>query len=153
MIMQPVKSRRGRCNDSICRTTTNATLVGFCGGDGHVLVGPGSAKVDFGEAYRGRRPILLLSQGDGKEIPPELEVGFDPHVSIAQRDESCDVLDLVRVEVLQFNLVVVKEPPEEGMRGHHKPALVEVHEGDDIAVPTIDREQRSPHLTRPPRCA
>jgi hypothetical protein len=58
-------------------------FVGFCGGDGHVLVGSGSAKVDFNAAYQGHRPILLLNQGDGKEIPEELEVGFDPQVSLA----------------------------------------------------------------------
>jgi hypothetical protein len=44
------------------------------------------------------------------------------------------LLDPVWVEVLQLNLVVMEEPPEEGMRGHPKPALVEVREGDDIAI-------------------
>jgi hypothetical protein len=36
--------------------------------------------------------------------------------------------------VLQLYLIVMEEPPEEGIRGHPKPALVEVHEGDDMAI-------------------
>jgi hypothetical protein len=90
--------------------------------------------VDSGTTYRGRQPVLLLDQEDSKEIPPELEVGLDPQVSLTQRDESHDVLDPVRAEVLQLDPVVVKEPSEEGMRGRRNPALVEVREGDDITV-------------------
>jgi hypothetical protein len=85
-------------------------------------------------AITGYQPVLLLDQGDGKEIPLVLEVGFDPQVSLAQHDESHDVLDPVRVEVLQLDQVVVKKPLEERMRGYRKPALVEVHEGHDVTI-------------------
>jgi hypothetical protein len=45
---------------------------GFRGGDDHVLMGSRSVKVDSGAAYQSRQTVLLLHQGDDKEIPPEL---------------------------------------------------------------------------------
>jgi hypothetical protein len=109
-------------------------LVGLRGGEGHVLMGPESVKMDSSAAYRGHQPILLLDQGDSEEVPPKLDVGFDPQESLAQRDEGHDLWDPIRVEMLQLDLVVMAEPQEEGMRGHPKPALVEVHEGDDVTI-------------------
>jgi hypothetical protein len=44
------------------------------------------------------------------------------------------VLNPVRVEVLQLDLVMVKEPAEEGMRERRKPTLVKVREGDNVAI-------------------
>jgi hypothetical protein len=44
------------------------------------------------------------------------------------------VLDPVRVEVLHLNLVVVKQPPKEGIRGHRKPTLMKAREGDDVSI-------------------
>jgi hypothetical protein len=72
--------------------------------------------VDSGAAYRGRQPIPHLDHGNSKEIPLELEVGFDPPVSLAQLDEGRDMLNPVQVEMLQLDLVLMKESPEEGMR-------------------------------------
>jgi hypothetical protein len=90
--------------------------------------------MDFGAAYQGRRPVFLLDQGDSEEVPPELEVGFDPQESLAQHDEGHDLLDPIWVEVLQLDLVVMEETLEEGMRGHPKTALMEVREGDDVII-------------------
>ena len=39
-------------------------------------------------------------QGDGKKVPPQLEVWLDPQVPLAHRDEGHDVLDLIGVQVL-----------------------------------------------------
>jgi hypothetical protein len=108
--------------------------VGLCGGDGHVFIGPRPAEMDPGSSYQGHRPVPLLDQGDSEEVPPQLKVRFDPQEFLAQHDEGRDLLDPVRVEVLQLYLIVMKEPSEEGMRGRPEPALVEVHEGDDVAI-------------------
>jgi hypothetical protein len=80
-------------------------------------------------------PSLFFYQGDGKEIPPELKMRLDPQQSLAQCNEGRDLLDPIRIEVLQLYLVVVEKPAEEGMRGHPESALVEVREGNDVAVP------------------
>jgi hypothetical protein len=61
-------------------------------------------------------------------------VGFNPQESLAQHDESRDVLDPIWVEMLQLDLVVVEEPPKEGMRGCHEPTPVEVRDGDDVTI-------------------
>ena len=67
------------------------------------------------------QPLLLLDQGDGEEISAQLEVGLDPKVPLAHHDEGHNVLDPVRIEVLQLDLVVVQQPSEERMRGIASP--------------------------------
>jgi hypothetical protein len=109
-------------------------FVQLHGGNGHVLVGLRSVEVDSAVAYQGHRPVPLLDQGDGEEVPLELEVRFNPQEPLTQLDEGRDLLDPIQIEVLQLNLVVMEEPPEEGMRGHPKPALMEVREGDNVAI-------------------
>jgi hypothetical protein len=92
-------------------------------------------EMDPSASYRHCRSIPFVDQGDGEEIPPKLEMRLDPKESLAQHDEGHDLLDPVGVEVLQLYLEVVEKPAEEGMRGHPESALVEVREGNDIAVP------------------
>jgi hypothetical protein len=48
-------------------------------------------------------------------------VRFNPQEPLAQHDEGRDLLDPIQVEVLELNLVVMKEPLEEGMRGTPNP--------------------------------
>ena len=57
--------------------------------------------------------LLLLDQGDGEEISPQLEVGLDPQVPLTHRDNSRDVLDPIRVQVLQLDLIMVQQTSEE----------------------------------------
>jgi hypothetical protein len=59
---------------------------------------------------------------------------LDPQEPLAQHDEGRDLLDPVGVEVLQLYLVVVEKPTEEWMRGHPESALMEVREGNNIAI-------------------
>ena len=47
-------------------------------------------------------------QGDGEEVPPQLEVGFDPQIPFTQRNEGRDLPDPVGIQVLQLDLVVVQ---------------------------------------------
>ena len=42
----------------------------------------------------------LLLEGDGEEVPPQIEVGTDPQESLAQGDECRHMLDPVGIEVL-----------------------------------------------------
>ena len=44
--------------------------------------------------------LLVLLEVDGEEIPPQVEVGVDPQVSFAQRDECYRVLDPIGIEML-----------------------------------------------------
>ena len=78
--------------------------------------------------------LLLLDQGDREEISPHLEVGLDPQVPLAHHDEGCDVLDPVGVQVLQLDLIVVQQTPEERVGRNHESVLVEGREGHDVAV-------------------
>ena len=86
----------------------------------HVLGCPLPQEVDARASHQHQdllASVLLPVQGDGEEVPPQLEVRLDPQVPLAHRDEGRDVLDPVGVEVLQLNLVVVQQPQEERMRG------------------------------------
>ena len=86
-------------------------LVGSRELAGHVLGCPPPLEVDARASHRHRglpASLLLLDQGDGEEISPQLEVGLDPQVPLAHRDEGHDVLDPVGVQVLQLDLIVVQ---------------------------------------------
>ena len=70
---------------------------------GHVLGRMLPLKVDARASHRHRGllvSLLLLDQGDREEISPQLEVGLDPQVPLAHRDEGHDVLDPIGVQVL-----------------------------------------------------
>ena len=70
---------------------------------GHVLGHPLPPEVDACASHRHRdlpASVLLPVQGDGEEVPPQLEVRLDPQVPLAYRDEGHDVLNPVGVEVL-----------------------------------------------------
>ena len=78
-------------------------LVGSRELAGHVLGHSLPPKVDARASYWHRglpASLLLLDQGDGEEISPQLEVGLDPQVPLAHRDEGRDVLDPIGVQVL-----------------------------------------------------
>jgi hypothetical protein len=92
--------------------------------------------MDPDASYQGCQSVPFV---DGKEVPPELEVRFDPQKSLAQRDEGSNLLDPVWVEVLQLYLVVVEKHAKEGTRGHPEPMLMEVRDGDNVAV-TLRRQ-------------
>ena len=86
-------------------------LVGSRELAGHVLSHPLPLEVDARASHRHRgllASLLLLHQGDGEEISLELEVGLDPQVPLAHRDEDRDVLDPIGVQVLQLDLIMVQ---------------------------------------------
>jgi hypothetical protein len=72
-------------------------------------------------------PLPLL-QVNGEEVPLEIEVRFDPHVTFVESDEGRDVLNPIGIQVLQLNLVIVEEPEEEAVGRSREPALVEMRE-------------------------
>jgi hypothetical protein len=78
-------------------------------------------------------PPLRL-QVDGEELPPEIEVWFDPQVTFTKHDEGREVLNPIGIQVLQLNLIVVEEPEEEAAGRSRVPALMEVHEWHHIAI-------------------
>lgn len=61
-------------------------------------------------------------------------MGLDPQVSLTEGDEGRDVLDPIRIEVLQLHLVMIEKPPEEAVARRGQPTLVKPHKGDDIPV-------------------
>ena len=69
---------------------------------GYVLGRPQPPEVDACASYwhRGLLASLLLDQGDGEEISPELKVRLDPQVPLTHHDEGRDVLDPIGVQVL-----------------------------------------------------
>ena len=110
-------------------------LVGSGELAGHVLYHLVSPKVDARASHRHRCiPLLVLLQGDGEEVSPQLKVGLDSQVPLAQRDEGHDVLDPIWVQVLQLDLVVLQHPPKEQVRGDRESVLVEGHERYDVAI-------------------
>ena len=54
----------------------------------------------------------LLQEVDGKEIPPQIEVGTNPQEPLTQGDERRNVLDPTRSKVPQLHLVVIPQPPK-----------------------------------------
>ena len=92
------------------------TLVGFGELAGHVLGRPLPPEVDAHASHWHRglsASLLLLDQGDGEEISPQLKVGLNPQIPLVHRDEGRDVLDPVGLQVLQIDLIVVQQTPEE----------------------------------------
>ena len=86
-------------------------LVGSGELAGHVLGRPLPSEVDAHASHWHwglLASLLILDQGDGEEISLELEVGLDPQVPLAHRDEGHDVLDPIGVQVLQLDLIVVQ---------------------------------------------
>ena len=99
-------------------------LVGSRELAGHVLGRSLPSEVDARASHQHRglpASLLLLDQGDREEISPLLEVGLDPQVPLAHRDEGRDVLDLVGVQVLQLDLIVVQQTLEERVGGTMSP--------------------------------
>ena len=78
--------------------------------------------------------LPLLLEGDGEEVPPQIEVGDDPQESLTQGDERRHVLDPIGVEVLQLYLVIEQQSSKESVGGGGELALMEAHERDDIAI-------------------
>ena len=78
--------------------------------------------------------LPLLLEGDSKEVPPQVKVGVDPQESLAQRDKRCHVLDPIGIEMLQLNLVEVKQPLEEFVGRGRKPTLMEVGKQHHVVI-------------------
>ena len=77
-------------------------------------------------------PNPLLRQVDGKEVPPQIEVGTNPLEPLTQGDEHHNVLDPIRIKVLQVHLVVLQQPLKELMSEHGESPLVKESKGHDI---------------------
>ena len=60
-------------------------------------------------------------------------MGRHPKVSLTQSHIGGHMMDPFRVEVVQLDLVVVKEPHQERVRGHREAVLVEIHKRDHKA--------------------
>ena len=76
-----------------------------------VVVHPVVAQVNASTSHRHAQLLLpdpLLRQVDGKEIPPQIEVGTNPQESLAQGDKRHNMLDPIRIKMLQLHLVVVQ---------------------------------------------
>jgi len=59
-------------------------------------------------------------------------VGTNPQEPLTQGDERRNVLDPIRIKVLQLHLVVLQQPLKELMSGHGESSLVEESKGHDI---------------------
>ena len=63
---------------------------------------------------------------------PQVEVGINPQVPLAQGDERRNVLDPVGGKVLQLHLIVVQQSPKKLMGGHGESPLEEVSERHNV---------------------
>ena len=78
-------------------------------------------------------PDPLLQKVNGKEIPPQVEVGTNPQEPLTQGDKRRNVLDPIGSKVLQLHLVVIQQPLKELVGGGDKSPLMEVSEGHNVA--------------------
>ena len=102
------------------------SLVGHQEPHGWVLTDPIVPKLDASAPHQHVQllPIALLPlplEAGGEEIPPQVEVGVVSQESFTQRDERHHVLDPIRIEMLQLNLVQVQQPSEEFVGGVMSP--------------------------------
>lgn len=67
----------------------------------------------------------------------KIEMWVDPEVPLTNCRENRCPLDGARVEVVEFDPVVVRERSHESAQWHPEPTLVERHETDDIALRRI----------------
>ena len=68
-----------------------------------VLIDPVVAKRDAGASHRHAQLlllILLLQEGDGEEMPPQVKVGTNPQEPLTQGDEHRNVLDFIGIMML-----------------------------------------------------
>jgi hypothetical protein len=59
-------------------------------------------------------------------------VRVDPEVPLVDRCEDCRLSDGVRVEVMKFHPIVVRERSHKAACHHPEPTLVEWHEAKDV---------------------
>ena len=69
-----------------------------------------------------------------KEVEPQLPVGGNAQVPLADGDEDGRLRDGVGVEVVELHIVVMLERPHEQIRRQAKATLVEGHEAHDVAI-------------------
>jgi hypothetical protein len=64
---------------------------------------------------------LRLQQVDGKEVPPQVKMGADTQVSLAQRDKSGQMLNPIGIQMLQHDLIVIEKSVEKPVGGAVRP--------------------------------
>jgi len=69
--------------------------------------------------------LNLLAKGGVVKVLPQIKVGLDSKVHLAQCDEHHDVQNPIGSQMVELGFVVVKQSPQETMQGHGEPALVE----------------------------
>ena len=101
-----------------------------------VFVHPIIAEMNAGTSHRHAQllPLFpLLQEVDGKEIPPQIEVGTNPQEPLTQGNERRNVLDPIGSKVLQLHLVVIQQPLKELVGRYGESPLMKASEGHHIA--------------------
>ena len=83
---------------------------------------------------RTRRVRRLGGMPRSEEMEPQLPMGGDPQIPLADGDEDGRLRDAVRVEVVELHAIVMRERPHESVRQQDEAMLVKGHEAHDIAV-------------------
>ena len=92
-------------------------------------------------------PARSVEQLTPEEVEPQLPVRHHSHVAFTRRDGDC-----VGGEMLELDVVVMKEGPHKAARRRPEPVVMERDEGDDVAfgwarLPML-RRQRDPFWPR-----
>jgi hypothetical protein len=75
----------------------------------------------------------VLPESDMTEIVPQIKVGLNPHVSLAQGYEGRDVQNPQRSQMMQLQAIELQQQVEESMRRHTKSSLIERRARYDIS--------------------
>ena len=79
-------------------------------------------------------PHVLDEELAAEQVDPQIPMGFDPQVSLADSDEDRRLRDGVGAEVVQLRPVVLAQRPHEPTDGDAESPLMQTHEAHDVAV-------------------
>ena len=99
-----------------------------------------------------RRTHRLGGMPCPEEVEPQLPMGSNPQIPLADSDEDSHLHDRIGVEVVELHTIVVRERSHESVRRNAEAALVEGDEAHDVTVvgPRLQLAERSNPL-RPAR--
>jgi hypothetical protein len=107
----------------------------------HPTGGLDTKRWKYGSApYPGRtltstHPARVRPKPHTKEVVPQVEVGFDPHVGLTQGYERCNTQDPRRRQMMHPQAMELQQRTEESVRRHTKSSLIKCRARHNISRP------------------
>ena len=77
---------------------------------------------------------MLNEELAAEEVDPQIPVGFDPQVPLADGDEDRRLRDGIGAEVVQLRSIIIAQRPHKPADGDAEASLVKAHEAHNVAL-------------------